>query len=292
MKHGRSYLEPECVADTRCELGEGPIWRDGALWFVDIRGPSIHRYDPATGEVRNWAAPAEPGFIVPTADGGWIAGLRTGLSRFDPATGDFSPLLDVEPALPGNRLNDGYVDSAGRLWFGSMDNWEESPTGALYRLDQRGAVAVDRDYIITNGPAVSPDSGTLYHTDTLARTIHAFDLDADGSLSNRRTFATIEDGAGYPDGLAVDAEGGVWTGLFGGHAARRYSVDGHLTAAVAFPCANVTSLTFGGSDLCTVYATTARKGLGLEQLAAEPLAGGLFAFRADTPGLPQHLAKV
>jgi D-xylonolactonase len=280
----------DCVWDISTELGEGPVWSaaERAVWFVDIKGRRIHRYDTARGEGRSWEAPANPGFLAPVAGGGWLAGLKTGLHRFDPASGGFSLFAAVEPHLPHNRLNDGYVDGRGRLWFGSMDDQEGEPTGALYRLGPRcGPVAVDWNYIITNGPAVSPDGRTLYHTDTLARRIYAFDLDEDGAVSNRRQFAEIEDGAGYPDGPAVDAEGCVWTGLFGGWGLRRYSPSGELLAFVRFPVANVTKPAFGGDELKTIYATTAWKGLSPAERAEQPLAGGLFRLAVDVPGLPQ-----
>jgi sugar lactone lactonase YvrE len=151
---------------------------------------------------------------------------------------------------------------------------------------------MDRGYVITNGPAFSPDGGTLYHTDTLQKRIYAFDLRNDGSLSDKRVFVTIEEGAGYPDGPVVDAEGCVWTGLFGGWAARRYAPDGRLLQCVAFPTANVTKLAFGGADLTTVYATTARKGLDANALAAQPEAGGLFRFETDIPGQPRFCAAI
>ena len=144
--------------------------------------------------------------------------------------------------------------------------------------------------MITNGPAFSPDGGTLYHTDTLGRTIYAFDTGEDGALRNKRVFVTIEDGAGFPDGPVVDAQGCLWTGLFGGWAVRRYAPDGELLETVSFPVANVTKLAFGGSDLTTVYATHRQQGVrcgGAGEAAARP--GGLFGrFTADTPGLPQN----
>lgn len=283
-----SASAPQCVLEAGCELAEGPVWRESAVWFVDIKGLRIHRYDPATGAARSWPAPAQPGFIAPVADGGWIAGLKTGLHRFDPATGRLELMTVVEDASLGNRLNDGFVDADGRLWFGSMHDGETASSGALYRLDRGGLTRVDDGYCITNGPAVSPDGRTLYHTDTLKKLIYAFDLAADGELSGRRVFAAIEDGAGYPDGPAVDAEGCVWTGLFGGWGVRRYSPAGEVVDFVRFPCANVTKLAFGGPELKTVYATTAWKGLNPAERAAQPLAGGLFAFDVDTPGLPQH----
>ena len=285
-----SATAPECVLRSACELGEGPVWReaDGSVWFVDIKGLRIHRYDPATGAAWSWAAPAQPGFIAPRADGTWIAGLKTGLHRFDPAHGRFELMAAVEDASLDNRLNDGFVDGRGRLWFGSLHDGESYPTGALYRLDGNGLRRMDDGYCITNGPAVSPDGRTLYHTDTLKRVLYAFDLAADGGLSNKRVFAQIEDGAGYPDGPAVDAEGCVWTGLFAGWGARRYSPRGEQIGFVKLPVANVTKIAFAGDDLKTAYATTAWKGLSPAEREKQPLAGGLFRFHVDTPGLAQH----
>jgi len=281
---------PVCVWPLACELGEGPLWWRGALWFTDIKQKAIHRFDPDRGNGESWPAPSEVGFLAPLQDGHFIAGAKTGLYDFNPADGAFRRTRTIEPNLPSNRLNDGIVDSRGRLWFGSMDDGEQNPSGALYRLDQSGLCVMDSGYIITNGPAISPDGRTLYHTDTLQKRIHAFDLGMDGSLSGKRVFAAIEDGAGYPDGPVVDSQGCLWTGLFGGWGVRRYSPQGALLVCVSFPVANVTKLAFGGADLTTVYATTARKGLNAAALAAQPLAGGLFCFQAGTPGQPQHSA--
>jgi sugar lactone lactonase YvrE len=142
--------------------------------------------------------------------------------------------------------------------------------------------------VITNGPAFSPDGRTLYHTDTLEKIIYAFDVDEAGEIANKRVFVRIEDGAGYPDGPTVDADGCIWTGLFAGWSARRYSPKGEVLATVRLPCANVTKIAFGGPDLRDVYATTAWKGLDARAQEAQPLAGGLFRFRADVPGLEAH----
>ncbi len=274
---------PECVWPLEAELGEGPVWRNGALWFTDIKKRKIHRFDPA-GASRSWDAPSEPGFIAPLENGHFIAGTKQGLFDFDPANGAFTRLRTVEPDLPSNRLNDGAVDAMGRLWFGSMDDGESRPTGRLYRLDRGALTVMDEGYVITNGPAFSPDGRTLYHTDTLERRIFAFDVGPDGALSNKRLFAAIEEGAGWPDGPVTDAEGCLWTGLFGGWSVRRYAPDGVLLRSVSFPVANVTKIAFGGPGLSTAYATTARKGLGPAALAAQPLAGGLFRFEAGVMG--------
>jgi sugar lactone lactonase YvrE len=273
-------------------LGEGVLWDAAAkqVWFVDIKGKRIHRCAPDGSGRRSWDAPGQVSFIVPADDGSMVCSLDDGLYRFD-GTGDFHPLAKVEADDSGNRFNDGHVDSLGRLWFGSMDDAEESPSGALYRFQGAAIRRMDDGYIITNGPAVSPDGRTLYHTDTLAKRVYAFDLAPDGSLSDKRLFVEITDG-GYPDGMAVDAEGNLWVATFGGWRIDRFDAAGAKVGEVRFPCANVTKLAFGGEDLRTVYATTARKGLTLAALAAQPLAGALFTFRSETPGLPQHRLRI
>ncbi|HJW42571.1 MAG TPA: SMP-30/gluconolactonase/LRE family protein [Rhizomicrobium sp.] len=279
-------IKPQCVWPVAAMLGEGPLWSpaEQALWFVDIKKRHIHRFDPVTGARKTFETPESPGFLVLDGDR-FVVGLRSGLHRFDPASGTFSLLWRVDADQPGNRLNDGARDPSGRLWFGTMDNSETVPTGSLYRLDPGGPRAVDTGIAITNGPCFSPDGKTLYHTDTLKRTIYAFDLADDGSLSGKRAWVMIEDGAGHPDGSVTDAEGCVWVGLYGGWAARRYSPQGKLISSVGFPCANITKLAFGGPGLKTVYATTAWKGLDDKARAEQPLAGGLFCFESDVAGL-------
>ena len=275
------------AASIGATLGEGPVWSaaDQALWFVDIKGPRVFRFDPATGLVDRWDAPGQVGWVLPAVDGGLWAGLQAGLHRFDPL-GGFAPVVAVEPDQPANRLNDATVDPAGRLWFGTMHDGEAAPSGHFYRADGQGIARTVGGIAITNGPAVSPDGRTLYHVDTLAGTIHASDLGADGDLSNTRPFAAIDPADGNPDGVSVDAEGGLWVGLFGGWAARRYRPDGTLAATVRFPVANVTKVAFGGPGLRTAYATTARLALSPEALAAQPLAGDLFAFDPGVAGCP------
>ena len=278
---------PICVWPLGCELGEGPLWWESALWFTDIKRKTVHRFDPETGNGDSWQAPSEVGFLAPLDAHRFIAGAKTGLYEFAPGTGDFTRIRQVEPDRPFNRLNDGAVDPQGRLWFGSMDDGESQPGGQLYRFHRGSLAPMDSGYVITNGPAISLDGRTLYHTDTLQKRIYAFDLGVDGSLANKRLFVTIEEGAGYPDGPVVDSEGCLWTGLFGGWAARRYAPSGQLLESVSFPTANITKLAFAGPDLTTVYATTASKGLDAAALAAQPLAGGLFQFQAQVPGQPQ-----
>jgi sugar lactone lactonase YvrE len=281
--------EPRSVWDIAAELGEGPVWdpRDKALWFTDIKKRKIHRYDPANAQRRSWDAPEQVGFVLPAADGGFVAGLMSGLHRFDESTGRFSLIAAVDPELPNNRLNDGVVDPAGRLWFGTMDNGEAGKTGAFYRFERGAVAATGIDGIaITNGPALSPDGRILYFVDTRAGTIGCADVGEDGALGPSRPFVRIDPAEGHPDGPTVDSEGCVWIGLYAGWEARRYSPAGELVGRVRFPVANITKIAFGGDDLRTAYATTARHLLSQSEIERQPQAGDLFEFRVDVPGLP------
>ena len=169
--------EPVSVWDVGAELGEGPAWVDGALWFTDIKRRKIHRFDPASGGRRSWDSPEQVGFVLPAQGGGFVAGLMSGLYRFDEADGSFAPIAEVEPQQPDNRLNDGVVDPSGRLWFGTMDNGETDKTGAFYRFERGAVHPTGLDSIaITNGPALSPDGRILYFVDTRAGTIAAADV--------------------------------------------------------------------------------------------------------------------
>jgi sugar lactone lactonase YvrE len=279
----------ECVWPVGALLGEGPFWSapEQAVWFVDIKSRAIHRYHEPTGATRTWSAPADPGFILPARDGTFIAGLQSGLHRFDPGTGNFTLLHAVEPNAPHNRLNDGYVDAEGYLWFGSMDDEEKNPTGALYQLTDSGVQRRDTGYVITNGPTCSPDGRTLYHVDTGRKIIYAFDRTPEGSLSNRRELARLEEGDGYPDGPVADSTGVIWCGLYGGWGINQYAPDGTRLGKLKLPVSNVTKQAFGGPDLKTLYITTAGKNLSAAERAGQPLAGGLFRVQVDTAGLPQ-----
>ena len=286
--------EPKVVWKLEAELGEGPVWveRDRALWFVDIKTHQIHRYDPASDERRSWKAPEQVGFVFPAERGGFVAGLQSGLYHFDERTGVFDLIAKVEEDKPDNRLNDGVVDPQGRLWFGTMDNNEKAKSGAFYCFadGEVGPTGID-GIAITNGPTVSPDGRILYFVDTLKGTIEAADIHDDGSLGERRPFVKIDPKDGHPDGPTIDGEGCVWISLYAGWEARRYSPAGELVDSVRFPVANITKIAFGGSDLRTAYATTARQLLKPEEIAKQPQIGDLFAFNADVRGVPCPLVR-
>ncbi|MBM3596718.1 MAG: SMP-30/gluconolactonase/LRE family protein [Alphaproteobacteria bacterium] len=280
--------QASCIWPAGAVLGEGPLWhpREKRLYWVDIKQPAVHAINPATGARRSWPMPEDIGCIVPRRGGGFIAGLKTGFARIDLDRGSIERIGNPEPDQPGNRFNDGKCDGAGRFWAGTMDDQVKRPTGWLYCLDTQGKwTRRDGPYPCTNGPAFSPDDRTLYHTDTMGRTVYAFDLGADGTPSRKRAFVRFAEVDGYPDGMTVDSGGCVWVAHWGGWRVTRFRPDGTAERTIRLPVAQVTSCAFGEEDLRTLYITTASTGLSWAEREAQPLAGGLFAVRTDTAGL-------
>ncbi|MDO6412845.1 SMP-30/gluconolactonase/LRE family protein [Sphingomonas sp. BIUV-7] len=265
-------------------MGEGPLWddRSGTLWFGDILSGRLHSLEPETNTQRTIEVGGYPGFLLLDAAGGFVLGRGHALERFDGerVTGETARV----EMRAGNRLNDGTVDPAGRIWFGSMDFGCTLATGAVHLFAGGKLTTVGGECAITNGPAVTADGRLLYHVDTLAGQIWRFDIGERDTLIDGVLFATIDPADGTPDGVVLDSEDHLWVGLWGGWSARRYAPDGKLVETVRFPCANVTKIAFGGPDLKTAYATTARDNMDDAALADQPLAGGLFAFPVDVPG--------
>ena len=282
--------EVECVWPVAAQLGEGPMWSqdEHALWFVDIISKQLHRLDDSTNEHRSWSTPEFSAFIFPASNGKFICGLKNGLHEFDSATGSFTLRVRVDSEFKYNRLNDGYVDDRGRLWFGTMDINQTAASGSLYCYSDHQIKRCDARYVITNGPSISLDGTTLYHVDTQKLLVYAFDLDARGMLTNRRVLVRIEESSVFPDGPVVDANGNLWIAMFGGWGVRCYSPQGKMIDEIKLPVSNCTKVAFGGDDLRTMYITTAWVGLTEQQRKEQTLAGALFKVRVEVSGLPQN----
>jgi sugar lactone lactonase YvrE len=274
-------VRAELVSDAGAHLGEGPLWdsRTNELLWVDILAGVVHRYDPATGRDRAFGAGSHVGAVVPRAAGGYALAVAAGFALAG-ADGEVTPLVATghDEAV---RMNDGACDSRGRFWAGSMRLDEAEGGGCLYRLDpDHSLTTVCVGVTISNGIAWSPDDTLLYYVDTPTQAIDVLDFDpGSGTATGRRALAKV-DGPGSPDGLVVDAEGGLWVALWGGGCVRRYSPDGILEAVVDVDAAHTTKAAFGGPDLADLYITTAA--------GDEPHAGGVFVVRPGVTGLPAH----
>ncbi|HQZ13033.1 MAG TPA: SMP-30/gluconolactonase/LRE family protein [Devosia sp.] len=282
----------ECVLEAGAALGESPVWDEqgGHLYWVDCLAPAIHRFDPATGEDTSWPTHGPVGSIGLREGGGLVAALKSGFAIYD--VGAITPcrIIDIAGEPEGNRLNDGRVDPAGRFWAGSMTGPGRQPVGALFCLD--GDMNVSRraeGMVLSNTLCWSPDGRTMYHGDSFARVVWAWEYDAArGAIANRRVFAEGDALAGIPDGAVVDAEGCLWIAHFSGWTVARYAPTGELLRSIRLPVQNPTCPAFGGPDLSTLYVTSASIGLTPEQRAEQPLAGSLFALDVGVAGLPGH----
>jgi sugar lactone lactonase YvrE len=277
----------QCVADVHAVLGEGPVWvaRETALYWLDIQGRKIFRLD-SQGQRAEWPTPRRIGSLAPRRSGGFIGGTENGIAAIDPQAGRFDILFNPEEDKPGNRFNDGKLDRQGRFWAGTMDDAEKATTGTLYRIDaDLSCRAIDSGYKVTNGPAFSPDGKLMYHNDSARSVTYVYDLNADGTATNRRVFLQFKDGEGHPDGMTVDADGCLWVCLWDGWAVRRYSPQGEWLETIKMPVQRPTSCTFGGRDLDRLYISSASKDLDDEARKMQPNAGALFMITPGVRGL-------
>jgi sugar lactone lactonase YvrE len=275
---------PEIAVRHEAVLGEGPTWDASAarLLWVDILSARVHTYDPATGRRTVMATEQHVGAAKPRAGGGLVVNLRDGVGLYD-AGGAFRWLHRAP--VEGRRGNEAAVAPDGSLWAGTM-RYDEAPGGGtLTRIAPDGTAApLLTDVAVSNGTGWSPDGSRMYYVDSPTRRIDVFDVrPGDPVPVNRRPLAVVEPGAGYPDGLTVDADGCLWVALWDGGAVRRYTPEGELDRVVALPVRRPTSCAFGGAGLTDLYITSARKGLA----APHPLSGSVLVLPDAGRGLAQ-----
>jgi xylono-1,5-lactonase len=269
----------------RDRLGEGPVWvpERGLLFWVDIEAPTLNWLDLADGATGTRPFPEPLGWIIPRAGRrDFIVGLKSGFATYDLEADRLVPIGDPEPDDPDNRLNDAKVDGAGRIWAGSMHQAETALSGSLHRLDPDLTWRrMDTRYGVANGPTFSRDGRILYHSDSAARTVYAFDLAADGALTGKRPFLRFPGDWGWPDGMTTDDEGCLWIAHWGGGRLSRFDPAGRLMRAIPLPAPNITSCAFAGPGLDRLFVTSASR--GAEHVKE---AGALFELDVGVIGLP------
>ncbi len=286
------------VSPLRDRLAESPLWHaaENALYWTDWYGPTLHRKLWGQDKVESWTIPGETvlGSFVFARRGRVLLAVDSGLVMFDPATGATTPFANPDGGRDGMVYNDGKLDRFGRLWVGTYELTEQDPRGILYCVTADGAATIgDSGFPSCNGPAFSPDGRILYFSDSVGRRILAYDVSPDTRrLGNRRVFASFGPEDGLPDGLTVDAEGGVWCALYGGARVLRFTQGGTLDASFALPCPVTASVGFGGPDMNMLFVATGwSAGVGTAAESRDD-GGAVFALETRYQGIPEPVFAV
>lgn len=273
----------ERVNSFECQVGESPLWHPEVqtLFYVDIPVGAIYTFTPATrtsslfskGRVTAGMTLQEDGSLLLFQDGS-ISVLNMDGRQQEVASG---------LCTFNDRFNDVIADPEGRVFAGMMGG-----NGRLMRVDLDGSITeICNGVTIPNGMGFTPDLRHMYFTDSSARQIYRFDYERlTGDLSNRKVFVAIPESLGLPDGMAVDADGFVWTAVWFGGCLRRFAPDGTLDREVRLPVKQVSSVAFGGPQLEYVYVTSAAseeadtwRPTGYDINA--PRGGGLYRVKTD-----------
>ena len=283
-------MEPELIADYKCEVGEGPLWHplEKRVYWTDIPTGRMFRYDPASGKHEQFYSGEVVGGFTIQPDGALLLFMARGAIAVW-REGKLNYVIKEIPEERGSRFNDVIADPAGRVFCGTMSTKERA--GRLYRLDTDGSLTLVVDRIgVSNGMGFTLNSRQMYYTDSQARKIYLFDYDAGpGTLYNQRVFVETPATEGVPDGMTVDAQGYVWSARWDGSALYRYTPKGMEERRIQFPVKKVSSVIFGGDDLKDMYVTTA----GGENKAKEgKRAGALFRLNLGIAGKPEFFSKI
>ncbi|GAB2795718.1 CBU_1789 family Dot/Icm type IV secretion system effector [Halomonas shantousis] len=284
----------EVAVKLQMSLGECPLWSVSrqCLHWVDINRGQLFTWRPEDGDTPDTMEIDEPvGCITLTADG-LLAAAASGIQEIAFPKGSRKPVA-TNPEWnggKGNRFNDGRCDARGRLWIGTIDAHEVSPSAALYCLTAQGLIRKKADLVISNGLAFSPDRQWMYHTDSMTRRVvrHRFQEES-ATLGEAEPWIDLADHdlPGVPDGAAVDSEGNYWCALYGGGQVAKFASDGSWVRSYFLPSPHPTMVAFGGSDLGTLYVTTATQHLDEKDKQRWPLAGSIFAMAAPNQGLEE-----
>ena len=298
-----SSVDPVRVAVAAAALlGESPVWHphEQVLFYVDVHGRKLQRFDPKSGDLRHWEFETEVASLAPRMDGTLLLAMRDGLWHFDPSSGERTRVAEPDYDPGTERFNDGKADPQGRFWVGTSYEPRDRPLASLHCFANGKLTKKIEGITVGNGLAWSPSGRTMHWSDTKAHTVYAADFDPpSGALSRRRVFASfpvkqagqsLDTYGGRPDGAAMDAEGCYWVAMFEGQRVVCLSPEGDIVREVRLPVRCPTMPCFGGPDLKTLYITTSREGRPAVELIEQPYAGCVLAIEVDVPGLPANFA--
>jgi len=280
------------IKNSKSLLGEGPLYnqKQNALYWTDIKGLRLFKYDLETKIVKNYHFTKPIGSFAFTCKDEIITTTTCGFEYANLDENRLTSIVDPEVDLPHNRFNDGKCDAKGRYFAGTMDNNEKEIKGSLYSFDGNAVKKLEENLFISNGLGWSPDSKKFYLTDSPKRVIFVYDYDLElGIISNKKVFASIDEKDGYPDGLCVDNEGYIWSAHWYGWKITRYAPDGSIDSIYDMPVPKVTSCNFGGENLDTLFITTAAFELSDEELKNAPLSGYTFTLKTKVQGQKPNL---
>jgi len=265
----------EVVGSVKSKWGEGPVWWNDSLYYVDTEGHKVHRFNPATGEELSWEVGQRVGTVVPRSEGGLVFAGDDGMFFLDEKMGSIAPISDPEPNKADNRFNDGKCSPDGRLFAGTISTVKKTGDAKLYRLDPDLSVHEAYGPVTnSNGIVWTVDGKTLYYIDTPRKEVLAFDY-SDGILSNERSVVSTASRESSPDGMTIDSDGNIWVAFCHGACVVCFDpCSGKELRQVDLPCLETTACAFGGPDLADLYVTT-----GLHKSEKEEDAGRLFCIK-------------
>lgn len=271
-------------------LGEGAFWnyKTQELYWVDIEGRKLHRFEPSTKSNKTINLPSRIGTVVPYTASTAIVALEEGIYQVDLETHKLKVVSDIEKEMTFNRFNDGKCDPGGNLWVGSMHLEESEPLASVYKITEDGSATKMIDSVtISNGIVWNKDASTMFYIDTPSGNIQAYDYDVGtATISNERTAVRVSPKDGFPDGMAIDEEDMLWVGLWNGNAVARYNPQtGEMISKIEVPAHNVTACAFGGALLDKLYITTATVGMTDKEKEKYPDAGSVFVVRPGVKGV-------
>tara|TARA_B100001971_G_scaffold201180_1_gene213644 strand:- start:39 stop:932 length:894 start_codon:yes stop_codon:yes gene_type:complete len=278
--------KPKCIWKSQLFLGEGTLWvsKLNSIFLVDIKKKKILIFNTRTNKKKIMKVDKEIGFISHIKRNIFMLGLKSELRIVNLKNTRTLYSIKIEPEKPGNRVNDGKTDPAGRLWFGTMDNLEKKCSGSLYCLDNYLRLhKVDDKYFITNGPAFL-DNNNFYHADSRKRLIYKIKINNKFKIIKKTIFLRFNEIDGSPDGMTTDIENNLWICHY--HAAKIsvYDLMGKKIHKIKIPAKNITNCTFGGSSNNELFISTARKGMKSKEIKKYPLSGNLFKVKVNLKG--------